>query len=164
MGKRGPAPKLESQRRRRNAPEPGMEVRTAARTAEVKAPPANAKWEKGAKDWYAALKKSGQVAFYEPSDWAMAWLVAESISRDLAPQVVGITETGKVVKDRVPMKGASLSSYLKAMTMLMVTEADRRRAGVELELSAADRVANAEKGEKVAKLDAYRDRAKRPAT
>jgi len=80
----------------------------------------------------------GQQAFYEPSDWAWAWIVAESISRDLKPQVVGIVEeTGEVVRAIIPMKGASLAAYLKAMTALLATEGDRRRANMELERAGA---------------------------
>jgi hypothetical protein len=97
-------------------------------------PEADPNWHEAAERWYAALAKSGQAVFYEASDWAFAWITAESLSRDLKPQVVGIVEdTGEVVRAIIPMKGASLAAYLKAMTALLATEGDRRRAGIELE-------------------------------
>lgn len=84
--------------------------------------------------WYESLAGSGQAAFYEPSDWATAYVIAESMSRDLKPQPIGVhPETGRPVRAAIPMRGASLSAYLRAMTALMVTEGDRRRARLELE-------------------------------
>lgn len=98
-------------------------------------PPADEGWELAAKRWYESLAGSGQAAFYQASDWATAWLLAESISRELAPQpiVVGKGESAEVEMYRMPPKGASLAAWLKGMTALMVTEGDRRRARLELE-------------------------------
>lgn len=97
-------------------------------------PPPNPTWEPAAKEWYLSLHESGQAIFYEPSDWATAWIMAESISRDLAPQFVAIAEaTGEVIRERVPLKGASLGAYLKGFTQLMATEGERRRLRIELE-------------------------------
>lgn len=138
MGTRGPVPKRSSQRRRRNKPESDggapAEITTApSGTAEpVPAPEPDEDWHPIALRWYQALSESGQRIWYEPSDWATAYLIAESISRDLSDQVVGITDEGDVVKDKIPLKGASLSAYLKAMGNLLVTEGDRRRARAEL--------------------------------
>jgi hypothetical protein len=67
-------------------------------------------------------------------------------SRDLNPQVVGITDSGKVVTSVIPLKGASLSAYLRAMNVLLVTEGDRRRLQVELERPEA-RDANEERAQ-----------------
>lgn len=134
MGERGPVPKREGQRRRRNKPVEGAEVTRAAGAAEVEVRPAKASWHPAAKQWYESLAESGQSAFYEPSDWATAWVIAESMSRDLSPQVVGVNEnTGEVVKASVPINGARLSAYLKAMGSLLTTEGERRRAHLELD-------------------------------
>ena len=92
-----------------------------------------ADWHPRVKDWWESLAESGQATYYEPSDWATAAIVAESMSRDLKPRVVGVNLEGVPVKAKVPMSGASLSAYLRAMTALMVTEGDRRRAGLEIE-------------------------------
>lgn len=96
-------------------------------------PAADEKWHPIARRWYDSLTRSAQSHFYEPSDWATAHLVAESISRDLKPQFVGISETtGEVIHETIPMKGANLNAYLKAFTALLVTEGDRRRASLEI--------------------------------
>ena len=88
----------------------------------------DASWHPLANAWYAFLASSGQSAFYEPSDWGLAVLVAESMSRDLNPQVVGITDSGKVVTSVIPLKGACLSAYMRAMNVLLVTEGDPTQA------------------------------------
>lgn len=133
MGERGPLPKRSSQRRRRNAPERPI---TKGRGAdEVPVPKGNSKWHPVAKRWFNSLAASGQAAYFEPSDWATAELVAESISRDLRPQPIGVTEAGQPVMAELPIKGASLAAYLKAMTNLLTTEGDRRRAGLELDIA-----------------------------
>lgn len=132
MGSRGPVPKKEAVRRRTNKGERDIEVVPVV--GEVpKAPPADEAWEPVAFAWYESLANSGQSRYYEPSDWATAYLIAESIHRDLSEQVVGITDTGQVVKAKIPLKGASLSAYLRASAVLMVTEGDRRRLQLELE-------------------------------
>lgn len=112
-------------------------------SVEVEIPVADEDWHPVAVQWYESLPYSGQALFYEPSDWSTAYLIAESISRDLQPQVVGITDSGQVVKETIPMKGASLSAYLKAMTALMVTEGDRRRSRLEIERANAKNDAKA---------------------
>lgn len=151
-GAGGPVPKRSDQRRRRNKqPEPD---RAPAREAVVPEP--GEKWHPIAVSWFESLKVSGQSVFYEQSDWATAYLLAESISRDLKPQVVGVNdETGEPVLATIPMKGASLAAYLKAMSVLLVTEGDRRRAGVELERPTVD---EPEQPATVSALDDYRRR------
>lgn len=154
-GSGGPIPKRSDQRRRRNKPR--VEIDQAAGAAEVERPAADEKWHPIARQWYESLAASGQSAFYEPSDWTTAFLIAESISRDLKPQVVGVhPETGEPIMAVIPLKGASLAAYLKAMTVLLVTEGDRRRAAVELERPKSGAEESAEAG--VAQLDDYRNR------
>ena len=131
-GAGGPPPKRASERRRRNKPD--FPITTAPGAPHVEVPEPDPDWHPVARRWYESLAASGQSQFYEPSDWATAYLLAESISRDLKPQVVGLhPETGKPVRAAIPMKGASLAAYLRGMTSLMVTEGDRRRARLELE-------------------------------
>ena len=139
----GPVPKKDAERRRRNKT-PETEGSLSAIPAnvvnvdellvgEVEIPVADENWHPIATQIYEAQQKSGQVLWMEPSDWAMLYLMCESISRDLNPQVVGITEEGDVVKDSIPLKGASLSSYLKGFEALLVAEGGRRRLRIELE-------------------------------
>lgn len=140
----------------------GAEVSATARKAEiakaiVRADPAapDPEWHPIAKRWFHSLRESAQSKFYEPSDWAMARIVAESISRDLKPQVVGVQEDGEVIYATIPMKGAALAAYLKAMTALMVSEGDRRRLKIEIDRSSPEDAEN----DDVPNLDDYRDRA-----
>lgn len=151
VGMHGPVPKRADERRRRNK----VDTTQVEVVGEVEAPPAVRGWHALAKKWYESLTTSGQAKFYEPSDWAVAQLIAESISRDLKPQFVGISEsTGEALYEAIPMKGASLAAYLKAMSALMVTEGDRRRAQLEITRRAA---APVEAPAGVTRLDDYRD-------
>lgn len=157
MGQRGPAPKREKQRRRHTKKTNKPDAVTVEGDVEIPEPDED--WHPVAKRWYESLTKSGQRIYYEPSDWAMAYLLAESISRDLKPQVVAVPErTGEPVFEEVPMKGASLSAYLKGMTALLVSEVDRRRAQIELTRKPAPDPKDEEEAT-IARLDAYRKRA-----
>lgn len=158
MGARGPVPKRSTQRRRQNKESKPEKASTATEQPE---PWKAAKgWHPVAKRWFESLNASGQSQFYEESDWAVAYMLAESMSRDLKPQVVGIREdgekAGEPVLARIPLKGASLSAYLKGMSSLLVTEGDRRRAGLELERESAK--ASLPPVDDVTDLDVYRDR------
>ena len=131
MAAHGPIPKRTEERRRRNKPE--VPVESVPITGPVQIPPADPKWHPTARLIYESLPTSGQAKFYEPSDWSTAYLLAESLSRDLKPQSIGITDEGKVIHAYVPLKGASLAAYLKGFAALGVTEGDRRRMGIEID-------------------------------
>ena len=159
MGSRGPVPKRSEERRRTNKESKPQKAKAGSKN--VTCPPAQEKWHPIAASWYESLTESGQSEFYEASDWHLAQIIAESISRDLKPQVVGIhEESGEVVRAVVPMKGANLSAYLKAMAGLMVSEGDRRRAGLELERGAA---VDTETPAGVTAIDDYRDKLGMPS-
>lgn len=111
-------------------------------------------WHPIAANWYRSLGESGQSAFYQASDWALATVVAESMSRELSPRVVGRTGDGEAIVGTPPIPGASLAAYLKAMSALMVSEGERRRAGLELQVAAE--ASKAEETAGVAVLDEYR--------
>lgn len=100
--------------------------------------PGEENWHPVAKFWYDSLPESGQSALYQPSDWAIAYLLAESLSRDFKPQFIGMSEgsdggPGEPIFEKIPLKGASLGAYLKGFTALLATEGDRRRMAIELE-------------------------------
>jgi hypothetical protein len=137
-------PKKDAERRRRNkSPESSGSISSLPAevvnvdeilAGEVEIPKADPKWHAIAREIYEGQIASGQVIWMEPSDWATLYLICESISRDLNDQPIGIhPETGKVIKAKVPLKGASLSAYLKAFEALMMNEGGRRRLRVELE-------------------------------
>lgn len=121
MGERGPVGKRDSQRRRRNKHE--VETLTAAGSPIVIAPEPGEDWEPLATDWYLSLGASGQSVFFEPSDWAFAQIVADTLSRYL--------RAGKP-------NAVLFSSIMSAMSSLLTTEGDRRRLRIELSKSQED--------------------------
>lgn len=104
------------------------------------------RWHPYAEQWYFALQDSGQEIFYEQSDIALAVITADQLSRLIKPQFVGMQEVWNAEAEQMERKpayavrhtsGTDLSAILKAMTSLLVTEVDRRRAHIELETGAA---------------------------
>lgn len=97
-------------------------------------------WDPIAADWYLSLRESGQAAFYQPSDWAVARYAAELMSR-----VLDCSERGP--------NGQLVAALNSVMSSLLTTEGDRRRARMELERkkTASPRLAS------VSPLDSYRD-------
>lgn len=71
-----------------------------------------------ATQWYLSLQKSGQRVFFENSDWAQAFYVAEAMSRSL--------RTSRI-------SGNLFSAVISACAELLTTEGARRRVRVELE-------------------------------
>jgi hypothetical protein len=138
-GSRGPTPKRSDQRRRENVPD--VEIRHAVAASDVEVPEADPEWHPIAAMWFGSLGKSGQSVFYEPSDWATAWLIAESISREMFTSE--------------PITASALAAWLKGMAVLMVTEGDRRRARIELQ---RPEPASREDHADVSELDEYRRR------
>jgi hypothetical protein len=167
----GPPPKRSDERRRRNAPaagepekrqvdgeehEPGSLPFLIAQPIEVPEP--EYAWHPIAKDMWDSFSRSGQALYWEPSDWMLAKLFCESLSRDLNPQIVGIAPANEfgpaeAIKDRIPLKGASLAAYLKLAGQLMLTEGERRRVALELERTRAQK-----QGDDGAKILPFKDR------
>lgn len=108
-------PKRSTERRRRN-PVPGETIVRMA--GEVKPPSLPRGTHAIARRWYESLKASGQSLFFEPSDWAAAVFVAESMTRLL---------TGR--RFSAPL----FTGIWAAMEDLMTTEQSRRRARLEVE-------------------------------
>lgn len=159
MGARGPVRKRDAERRRRN--KDGVDTlvvdlsETLAEEVEIPAPPLTTerrnretgeieeldepepKWHPTAENWYLSLTRSGQAIFYEPSDWSLAYLLAEQISLALEPRPtqIGVDGDGKPVFKymQMPMNGAQLAAILKGASALMSTEGDRRRLSIELD-------------------------------
>jgi hypothetical protein len=130
MGRYGPIPKRASQRRR--TPDAGTaKITTAPGAAEVTVPTADPSWHRVAREWFDSLGESGQSVYYEPSDYAVAFIIAESMSRELKPQPILVG--GRISMRKVPPKAASITAWLHAMTGLLATEGDRRRVRLELE-------------------------------
>lgn len=137
MGSRGPVGKRSDQKLGHRAKSETENVTKAPAAPTVSPLEPDEEWHPVARQWFDSLAASGQSRFYEPSDWATAYLIAESMTRDLKPQFVGFAQTGRDTTEAefqtIPLKGASLAAYLKAMGNLLVTEGDRRRAQLELQ-------------------------------
>lgn len=119
----GPVPKRSDQRRRRNK-EGGEVERLEVANPMYDAPPSNPDWHWIAKDWYEALIESGQSHYFQPSDWATAVVLAESLSHEF-----------KRADDPETKKGISpmmLQTFLSEAGNLLTTEGQRRRLRLEL--------------------------------
>lgn len=114
----GPIPKRSEERRRRNKSTTAITRGVGAAKIPPKLKKAKAEWEDIATEWFESLKKSGQAAYYEPSDWAQARLTAELMSRCLADPAT---------------PGAVIKEVLRSMDALLTTEGQRRRVRMELE-------------------------------
>ena len=84
---------------------------------DVTVPHADKDWHPIAQKMWAAMKSSGQADFFQNSDWAFAYSLMDDLSH--------YKKSGK-------RSGQMLQSILSAMERLLITEADRRRARIEL--------------------------------
>lgn len=123
MGSRGPVPKREESRQRRNKPERPVRHGKSGMTDAYRRPPANKYWSKLAKRIWRDLEKSGQSAYYEPSDWVAAYLLCDTVT---------------AFQESDMKNGQMLASINALMTELLMTEGARRRAGVELSRKTAE--------------------------
>lgn len=138
-GRTGPVPKRTDQRRRRNKPD--VAVTSAPAAPSVTCPEPDETWHSAAARWYGSLSESGQARFYEPSDWAQAWVWADLLSRAL--------NQGERPSAQLIMAWAA------GATELLTTEGSRRR--MRMELKRAGQVDEDEEAA-VAALDDYRAR------
>ena len=115
MGSRGPVPKRSEDRIRRNVVAVEKVTVSGERVCAPFAP--SDSWCPSVRRLWDAMQDSGQARFYEPSDWAFAMLVFDELDE-------------YVLSDR--KNGQILSALLSSLTSLLLTEGDRRRAGVEL--------------------------------
>lgn len=121
MGTRGPIPKRTEERRRANKDDgPGLiQAPSGAPSDLPDLPKPDPLWHPIAADWYLSLRESGQAAFYQPSDWAVARYAAHVMSQVL-------------LSERGP-NGQLVAALNSVMSSLLTTEGDRRRARMELE-------------------------------
>lgn len=116
MGTRGPQPKRDAERRRRNKPETPTE--TVQVVGDVEVPAADPRWHDLAKRAYQALQDSGQARYLEPSDWAVVCIALELLSKEL-----------RSAKPSPTMINQIMSTF----SSLGMTEGDRRRMRIEIE-------------------------------
>lgn len=142
MGARGPIGKRSEERMGHRSKEERDSITKAPSGAPEDLPDlpdADPSWHPIATDWYLSLRESGQAAFYQPSDWAVARYAAELMSR-----VLDCSERGP--------NGQLVAALNSVMSSLLTTEGDRRRARMELERKPAGL-----KLASVSPLDSYRD-------
>lgn len=135
----GPIPKRSDQRRRRNQSD--IPIVSAPGAAMVNRPASGAYWDPAATRWYESLAESGQAHFYEPSDWAQAWVWAEFLSRAL--------QQGERPSSQL------IATWSAGATELLTTEGARRRLRMELERTKSS---DEDEDAAVAALDDYRSR------
>ena len=83
----------------------------------VTVPHADKDWHPVAQRLYKSLKSSGQSRFYQDSDWAYAYMLCDDITHYMSGR-----------------RGAQMAATIYgAMSSLLITEADRRRARIELD-------------------------------
>lgn len=117
---RGPIPKRSEERTRRNKEnEAGIELKKGHAHSYKRWPQPDKDWHPRVKEWFTALGNSGMEAFYEESDIAMARILADGLQ-----EWYGSTRRSALMFDTV----------LKHMAPLGVTEGERRRMRIELEV------------------------------
>lgn len=82
---------------------------------------ADPEWHSIARNWYESLAVSGQSVYYEASDVATAFYVAEAMSRSL---------------QGARFSGQLFAAIMSSMSDLVVTEGARRRVKLELQREA----------------------------
>lgn len=133
---RGPIGKRSETRIRRN-PAKDAGITTAPGAENVVMPEPNDEWVDWVWEWYVSLAESGQARYYEPSDWMVAYTMAEWMNDLQQDHYLGMRDAGRgeqeVVYGRKPMNAGEISAFLKANAVLGATEGDRRRLGIELQ-------------------------------
>lgn len=142
MGERGPAPRRQAERRRRNKTEP-VTTLTQAELNELPftidyepEPPASPdRWHPLVMQFWTSMQSDPARKWMTSGDWAAVALVCETMSRELKPQVVGVNpETGEPVIATVPPKAATVAAFLKTLEHIGVTESARLRLRKEVTL------------------------------
>lgn len=92
----------------------------------VTIPRADPEWHPIARKMWDSLKTSGQADFFQNSDWAFAYSLMDDLSMYKKPFV---SKDGVEYHKR---SGQMLQVIMTSLERLLVTEADRRRARIEL--------------------------------
>lgn len=151
MGARGPAPRREDERRRRNIPERPAQRLTPAELDELpfeidytpdppEAPepdaalPTDGTWHPIILDFYEGLQRDPARKWMTSADWAAVRIFCEAMSRELNPHFITVTKEGEVIRDIEPPKGATLAVFLKMLEHIGITESARLRISKEVTL------------------------------
>jgi len=114
----GPVPnRSEDLSRDRDANRGGRAPISTGEMREVVIPRADKDWHPIAKKMWEGMKSSGQADFFQNSDWAFAFSLMDDLSE---------------YKKSEKRSSMMLASVMQGLERLLVTEADRRRARIEL--------------------------------
>lgn len=142
---RGPSPKRDAERVRKEEPERGLATEISPEDLEslpfdvellVEPPRANEDWHEIAILIYDALRRDPARMWMGAADWAISYLMCENISREMKPQAIGVVEggidfesgekiAGHVAREIVPMKGQTVTAILRWAAMNGISEAGR---------------------------------------
>lgn len=159
MAKRGPMPARSEERRRVNQPKGTFtkadDVVLDKNGVNTRPTPPEPKedWDERALALYDSLRTSPGVIFMYDADWQTAWALVDQYDANIKPQFVGFEETWnseaaqmeqRAVRERLPIKGATLQSlFTQLQRIALVGEDTRRRMQFEapmLDLSGNDGV------------------------
>lgn len=133
MGTRGPIPKPEDERVRRNKTEIPTEKVTGLGVVPI--PDLSI----GVKDadpfvvaFYESIRQSAQSRFYEPSDWMSVILMLRVLNEELN----AVYQSGDNKGNKKPFGVMKLQVLNQMMSTLLLTEGDRRRVRMEIERNA----------------------------
>ncbi|MBL3742838.1 hypothetical protein IQ261_01120 [Mycobacteroides abscessus subsp. massiliense] len=128
MGTRGPIPKREDQRVRRNE----QEIPTEKVVALGKVPVPDLGLENPhpfVVEFYESIRQSAQSNYYEPSDWQFARLTMYALNEELN----AVYQSGDNKGKKKPLGVMKLQVLNQMMSTLLLTEGDRRRVRMEIE-------------------------------
>ena len=132
--KPGPPPKRSKERVRKGDPEVETRIVNVDELIQmaVEVPVANPEWTPVVRRLYDSLAKSAQCVYYEPSDWAYAYLIHEGLDREMTRyQLLETTwdpheEKWEKEFHLQPPRAGALTAYQQGLSQLMVTERDRQ--------------------------------------
>ncbi|WP_109556969.1 phage terminase small subunit [Mycobacteroides abscessus] len=128
IGTRGPIPKREDQRVRRNE----QEIPTEKVVAIGKVPVPDLGLENPhpfVVEFYESIRQSAQSNYYEPSDWQFARLTMYALNEELN----AVYQSGDNKGKKKPLGVMKLQVLNQMMSTLLLTEGDRRRVRMEIE-------------------------------
>lgn len=131
MGVRGPIPKRDEERVRRNIPEdPTVTVQMPGLVSIPELGDISHLGETHplVVEMYEAMQSSASVKYFEPTDWQFARLTLYTLNQEL----IAAQHNGK------PVGSMKLTAINQMLSALLLTEGDRRRARLEIERAPAE--------------------------
>lgn len=131
MGTRGPIPKRDEDRIRRNIPvDPTVTVQMPGRVGIPELGDISHLGETHplVVEMYESMKQSASIKYFEPTDWAFARLTMHTLNAEL----ISAKNLGK------PVGAMKLTAITQMLSALLLTEGDRRRARLEVERAPAE--------------------------